>query len=122
MSRLVILSAIVISFSPFDNGVIGSPLVYILYHIFVVLSRGFQKFLQKFLKGFATYRQPIAVDCDFGYPCGVATLQPPCPFDTYIIPHFVAFVKGFLKNFLKIFRGAITSTLIALPLTVYIIS
>jgi hypothetical protein len=52
----------------------------------MVFVKGFQKFLQKFLKGFATYPHPIAVEGDFGYPCGVATLQPPCPFDTYIIP------------------------------------
>jgi hypothetical protein len=78
-----------------------APLTLLLYHISWHLSRGFQKFLQKFLKGFATYQQPIAVGCDFGYPCGVATLgNRPCPFDTYIIPQLWEKVKmAFCTNF-----------------------
>jgi hypothetical protein len=58
------------------------------------LSRGFSKISAKIFEGFATYLQPIAVGCDFGYPCGVATFgNRPSPLDIDIISYFKRKVK-----------------------------
>ena len=43
------------------------------------------------------------------------------PYCSYIIPHFVAFVKGFLKSFLKIFFGRVATSLLPPPLTTIIL-
>jgi hypothetical protein len=76
------------------------------------LSRGFSKISAKIFEGFATYLQPIAVGCDFGYPCGVATLgNRPCPL-TLILYHNYGkksrwhFAQTFAKKITEIVQNA----------------
>ena len=74
------------------------PLTYILYHTFVILSRGFWKVFQKFLVVYCSARfSPRRSIC-----ANLLGLFPRL-LTVYIIPHFCDFVKRFFKTFWKIF-------------------
>ena len=82
-----------------------SPYIYIIPH--------FCGFVKRFSKKFATFLEKAFVQEKVQFlftSCRLGFLHRPnllthtsCPLDTYIIPHFSVFVKGFFKSFWKIF-------------------
>jgi len=105
------------------NRCLSLPYIYIISHFVVFVKRFSKKFATFLEKAFVQEKvQFLFTSCRLGFLHRPNLLtHTSCPLDTYIIPHFVIFVKRFLKIFQKTFSRLTAHTycasLIARPLT-----